>query len=284
VLIVGGFLTEPLVYRRVRRRLLERGAGGVSIAPIHVHDWLAAGLVGMGPLMARTGRAIGAARHAGDGRPIIVVAHSGGGILVRLAMCETPFRGRRMAVAEDVGCLVTLGTPHGLATAPVRWRHAGIEAAAFLDASAPGAASAPGTAYLTVGSDVVHPGGPPPNLWDRSRGWAFRAIVGPPLAGGGDGIVSAALSHLEGARQLTLSDVRHGYLGAPWYGDAEVIDRWWPLAVELWRGALDARVADASAPDAVVAVGGGRRPASSLDATSRRADPAGPPAGRRLVG
>jgi len=32
----------------------------------------------------------------------------------------------------------------------------------------------------------------------------------------------------------------------PWYGDDEIIDRWWPRAVDLWRVALAARDAAAT--------------------------------------
>jgi hypothetical protein len=262
VLIIGGFLTEPVNYRRVRRRLLERDAASVTVAPVHVPDWLAAGVVGFGPLLTKTGRAIKAA-HRAAGEPVIVVGHSGGGILARLALCHVPFQGRCSRAAEAVGCLVTLGTPHDLATAPVRIRHRGLEAARFLDASTPGAWFAPRTAYLTVASELIEPSQPaPPRAWDRWRGGLFRSVVGPAL-GAGDGIVSASLAHLPGARQLTFPDVRHGHIGGPWYGDDEIIDRWWPVAVELWREALavrrqpagearldEARLDEASVPEA----------------------------------
>lgn len=245
LLLVGGFLTEPANYRRVRTRLMERGAADVSIAPVHVPDWLAAGIFGFDALVAKTRRAIRAAHQSADGHPIIVVAHSGGGILARLAMVDTESGGCRQDVADRIGCLVTLGTPHDLANAAVRFRHRGIEAARSLARRTPGAWFAPGTAYLTVGSDLVRPGsvgeGSP---WDRLRGRAFRSIVGPITDRGGDGIVSLDAVHLAGARQLTFSDVRHGVIGGPWYGDAEIVDRWWPIALDLWRGAIAARGAD----------------------------------------
>ena len=48
-------------------------------------------------------------------------------------------------------------------------------------------------------------------------------------------------AHLEGATQLTYHDVLHGVVGGPWYGDAAVIDRWWPVALDSWRTTLEAR-------------------------------------------
>lgn len=242
VVLIGGYLTEPLNYRRVRRRLLERGAASLTIAPVHAPDWLAAPLVGFGPLLMRVGRAIRHAHEAAEGRPLIVVGHSGGGILARLAMSPESCDGHRAAVADAVGCLVTLGTPHGLAHSSPRWRHRGVAVARFLEQTSPGAWFAPRTAYLTVGSVRVRASeAAREGVLSRLLGWPFRAVVGPLSEAGSDGIVSIELAHLPGARQLTFTDVRHGHIGAPWYGDAEIIDRWWPVAVELWRGALAAR-------------------------------------------
>ena len=67
VLIVGGLLTPPLGYRRVRRRLLDRGAAGVVIAPVSALDWAWAGLTGFGALQRKVARAIGRTRAAGCG-------------------------------------------------------------------------------------------------------------------------------------------------------------------------------------------------------------------------
>ena len=252
VLIVGGFLTEPFNYWPMRRRILARGAASVSIAPLHVPDWLAAGLVGFGPMLTRLGGAVRRTQAATGGRPLLAVAHSGGGIVTRLAMSEARFDGRRSAVAGSVGALVTLGTPHGLAGGSVRSSHSGILAARFLDRESPGCHFAPTTAYLTVGSDFVRPGHlqdrtgremriRPLTWWDRLLSHGFDSIVGPLPPEGGDGIVSVAAAHLPGAERLTFHDVRHGHIGGPWYGDDEIIDRWWPRAIELWHEALAAR-------------------------------------------
>lgn len=71
----------------------------------------------------------------------------------------------------------------------------------------------------------------------RAQHAFFRRVTGPILAPGGDGIVSLSLAHLPGARQLTLHEALHGVVGSPWYGDEEVIDRWWPVALDAWRDA-----------------------------------------------
>jgi hypothetical protein len=240
VLIVGGLMTAPPNYWPLRRRLLRRGARRVEVAPLWPPDWIIAGLLGFGPLMRRTAVAIARTHRAAGRQPIIVIGHSGGGIAARLAMAKGPYLGRRGGAADAVGCLVTLGTPHSLAALANHYHHAGHDATEYLDRETPGAFFAPRTAYLTVGS--AYPSAPFPGLAGRMAEEFFSMVVGVDTARSGDGIVPAAAVHLPGAEQLTYDDVRHGHIGRHWYGADEIVDRWWPRAVELWRGALEARV------------------------------------------
>ncbi len=249
VVIIGGFLTEAVQYEAMRSRLLERGAGRVGIAPIHLPDWAVMGVAGMGPLMLRGARAIHEARRESPG-PVIVIGHSMGGIIARLAMSAQPFDGRRAGVADDVGGLVMLGTPQRFSPR-VGWRHAGQRAAEYLERVSPGASFAPRTGYLTVGSTSVRPASQAPTrsaltLLNR----ALRALVGETPGVAGDGLVGSDRCRLEGVRHIEFTDVLHGVFYGPWYGDAEVIDRWWPVAVEEWQRALAAR---RQIPDTVAA-------------------------------
>jgi hypothetical protein len=232
-------MTFPGNYWPLRRSLLRRGAGQLLIAPLWPIDWALGAVVGLGPIMRRTRKAILRAHRAAGNEPIIVVAHSGGGIAARLAMSPTLFYGRRGDAAEAIGCLVTLGTPHALAGLPNRYRHAGHEASAFLERESPGAFFAPRTAYLTVGSNYPMAGFP--GVLGRAVREVFSVIVGDDGGGAGDGIVPLAAVHLADAEQMTLEDARHGHIGANWYGADGIVDRWWPKAVRLWRGALQAR-------------------------------------------
>jgi hypothetical protein len=193
----------------------------------------------MAHVMRRTRLAILRAYRANYGQPLIVVAHSGGGIAARLAMSSTPYYGQVGGVAEAVGCLVTLGTPHGLNRLANRHRHAGHDAVEFLDRESPGAFFAPRTAYLSVGSEYERAafGGP----FGRLAEEVFSVVVGDDAVRAGDGIVPFAAVHLEGATQLSYTDARHGHIGSNWYGGERMVDRWWPEAVRLWQGALDAR-------------------------------------------
>ncbi len=258
VVIIGGFLTETLQYHPMRERLLAAGAERVSIAPIHLPDWAAMGLAGMGPLLLRGARAVREARR-GSPHPVIVVGHSLGGIIARLATCPVPLDGRRAAVADDIGCLVTLGTPHAFAPR-VPWRHAGVRAVEHLERHCPGASFAPSTAYLTVGSSLVPPARRVPvhtvvQLLNR----VLRDLVGETPGARGDGLVGADRCRLDGVRHLELDDVLHGLFYGPWYGDDRAIERWWPVAVAEWRAALTARDASGSAA-------GPARPAGLADA------------------
>ena len=161
VVIIGGYLTEPLFYRPMRAPPARAGSSsGDGRAPPP------GGLAGRRVRRLRAGtpagrRAIREARCVADA-PLIVVGHSAGGIVARLAMSPLPFDGRRAGVADDVGCLVMLGTPHVLRPRDP-WRgHTGQRATRFLARTTPGAWFAPSTRYLTVGSTAVPPraGGP----------------------------------------------------------------------------------------------------------------------------
>ena len=239
VLIVGGFATVPLNYWPLRARLLRRGVARVDIAPLWTPDWLLGAFLGFGAILRRTGHAIANTYRAAGDTPIIVVGHSAGGIAARLAMADQPFNGRLGGVAGAVGCLVTLGTPHGLAGLPNRYQHAGHAAAAFLDKASPGAYFAPRTAYLSVGGRT--PGAEFQGVVGSLAEEVFSIAVGDETRDLGDGIVPYSAVHLDGAQQLTYDDVRHGMVGSPWYGDDVMLDRWWPKAVAAWQSALAAR-------------------------------------------
>ena len=240
VLIIGGFATSPPNYWPFRRRLLYRDVERVDIASLWTPDWLIGGILGLGPILRKAGREIARTYHLGGRRPIVVLAHSGGGIAARLAMSTVAYHGRLAGVADAVGCLVTMGTPHGLAVLAHRYHHAAHDAVEFLDRETPGAFYAPRTAYLSLGS--AFPGAAFDGLAGRATEQLFAMIVGQDTSSLGDGIVPVAGAHLEGAQQMTFDDVRHGMLGGPWYGDGRIIDRWWPTALGLWEEALEVRV------------------------------------------
>jgi len=245
VLILGGFATVPPNYWPFRDRLARRDVERVDIAQLWPPDWALCSMLGFGTILRRTGAAIARTYHLGGCRPLIVVAHSGGGIAARMAMSPVAYHGRVAGVAPAVGCLVTLGTPHRLDAMANRYHHAGHDAIEFLNRETPGAFFAPRTQYITIGS--AFPQAAFDGVVGRLAEEVFSMIVGTDSHSLGDGIVPASAVHLDGAEQITFDDVCHGMIGTPWYGDDEIIDRWWPTATQRWQEALQAR---AEAPEA----------------------------------
>jgi hypothetical protein len=281
VLVIGGFLTAPSLYRGLRTRLLDRGAAAVEIAPIWTPDWLLASWRGFGPIVTRASRALLAAAEtaarspASRGAPLLVVGHSAGGIIARLLTAPEPFAGRPCRGAGRIGAIVTLGTPHVV-------RHDGgfggqiaAHAVAFLDRVAPGAYFAPEVGYVAVGSRGL-PGRRTGDLRTRIAWAVYQAVLAQPGLDvvDGDGVVPLAATRLAGATEVVLDGIRHSPFGVrPWYGSEEAVEVWWPAAVEAWRAALRARVARRRGE-----LGPNATPDPTPDATTPATTTASPPA------
>jgi alpha-beta hydrolase superfamily lysophospholipase len=252
VLVAGGFLTTPGLYRGMAAGLRERGAADVVVARVYTPDWILAAVRGLGPVTTRVGRSLleaserSAASPASRGAPVLLLGHSAGGVVGRLLTSPEPFEGRRLNASGRIGALVTLGTPHLVGDA-ARWgRRVGEAGARFANRHVPGAFFAPTTGYLAVASRFVVGR----DDADDGRASLARRVyedVHPtpdqPIVAG-DGLVPVASALLPGARHLVLDDTVHGPgVRHPWYGHRDRLDAWWPLALELWRDALRARQA-----------------------------------------
>lgn len=251
VLILGGFLTSPPLYRRMAGRLIERGADHVVVAPVWTPDWLLTGFVGLRRIVARSGRALiragelSSASPASRGSPVLVVGHSAGGLVARILTSQVPFKGLPLRGHRRIGAIVTLGTPHQTAERAFVGGRVGHFAAAFADRAVPGATFAPGVGYVAVGSRAIVGG-----ALGRGRGrladpFYHQLHPGPdgaPIEG--DGLVPLDCTDLPGARRVVLEETLHGQLSfRPWYGSPEAIDAWWPVALAAWHDALAAREA-----------------------------------------
>lgn len=256
VLILGGFLTSPILYRLFRRRLIARGARAVVVANVWTPDWLIAGRRGLGAIATRAGRAMVVASQLSDaspesgGAPLLVVGHSAGGILARLLLVPEPFEGRRLGAVERVAAIVTLGTPHVVSSgARIGGRVASL-AAAFADRCTPGAFYAPRVGYVAVGSRAVV-GRAKGRGRERIAFRLYRDLLGD-IDGGvleGDGLVPIQSATLPGATPIVLDGIAHGPgSGQPWYGSDAAIDAWWPAALEAWRAAVCYRATELRAP------------------------------------
>ena len=252
VLVIGGFLTSPFFYGRLRARLRALGAAAVIVAPVWLPDWLLAAPRGLGPIVTRAGRTLVRAGEvsavASRGAPVLIVGHSAGALVARLLTSPTPFEDRRLGASERIGAIVSLGTPHLQGTdvrLGFRGHDAGRRAAAHLDEWAPGATFAPRVGYVSVAADTVvgrpfRPG--PQGISYRS----YQLILGgavDPAGEPGDGVVPLAAAILPGSREVVLHGVGHGIFGRlPWYGSEGVVERWWPVALDAWHAALRARL------------------------------------------
>jgi len=244
VLVLGGFLTVPPMYRPLVRRLEERGAAGAVVADVWTPDWLLAGARGIGPICTRSARAMREAiRLSGlrsEGAPLLVIGHSAGGITGRLLTAPEPLPARRFGSAPRVGAIVTLGTPHRLSDGAGIGRRIREVAAEVADEVVPGAFFTPQIGYLSVASRAVR-SDPDGSGRQRIAHVMYRSVIGRAAVPGteGDGLVPVAATRLEGARHLVIDGAIHGPgAGAHWYGTDEAVDLWWPVALETWRSAL----------------------------------------------
>lgn len=248
VLVLGGFITSPPLYAPFRQRLLRHGAAHVAIANVWTPDWILAARRGLGPVATRCARAalrasdVSAASPASRGAPLLVVGHSAGGVMARILTATEPFEGRRFAGAGRIGAIVTLGSPH-LVTGSGPRNEASSVASAFLAEHAPGAFFAPRVGYLTVASRRVI-GRADGDGRSRTAYRLYQGLVPEPDAPSieGDGLIPVRSALVEGTRQILLDDAIHGQgMGGPWYGSEVILGEWWPVALETWRGALEAR-------------------------------------------
>lgn len=252
VLVLGGFLTAPPMYRFMVRRMLERGAAGAVVGNVWTPDWLLAGVRGVGPITTRSARAfvdaVRLSRRVSGGAPLLVVGHSAGGFVARLLTAEEPFPGRRFGWSEYVGAIVTLGTPHRLTNGRGIGRRLNQLLAVVTDSAVAGAFYAPRIHYLSVASRAVvaNPAG---DGRQRVANLLYRSVAGRAAVPGteGDGLVPVTATQLPGARHLVLDDFIHGPgASRAWYGSAAALDLWWPVALEEWRAALRVRAAAGS--------------------------------------
>jgi hypothetical protein len=239
VLIVGGLLTSPWEYLAMRRDLLAVGASRVWLAPVLGMHWLVGAFIGLGSAASVVAATIDALAKL-DGRPILLIGHSAGGILARLATASARFEGARRASRDSVGALVTLGTPHRATRVDGRLGLHGRRALRFLGRHA---ASPDALPTLTVGSDfdVADDGGGGRAVRRVRAGLAsatYYALRGHgPRPGRGDGMVPFETAFVPGSEQIRLEGIAHAPVVwlAPWYGSPEGIAQWWDAAVELWR-------------------------------------------------
>jgi hypothetical protein len=247
VLVLGGFLTSPLLYRPMAGRLRERGAADVVVSSVWLMDWLIAPRRGLAAILTRSGRGLLEAHARSErvsaGAPVLVVGHSAGGLTARLLTSPVPFAGMTLNAHGRIGAIVTLGTPHVVSDAGQLGRRLAVQANDFVNREVPGAYWAPRVGYLAVASRylIARPdgGGRERRTWE-----VYQDLLGAPhdepIAG--DGLIPIPSALPPGVPSIILEGANHGqWPGRDWYGSARFLDAWWPRAVESWESALLAR-------------------------------------------
>jgi hypothetical protein len=244
VLVLGGFLTLPPMYRRFAARLLRRGVAGVVVAPVWTPDWLISGVRGPGAIATRCGRALltasDMAAELSGGAPLLVVGHSAGGLVARILTAPEPLPGKRFGAAPRIGAIVTLGTPHQMDRGEGIGKRLEKSIGGVADAAAPGCLHSPSIGYVAVGSRA-YTADPAGTGRQRASYVLYRSVIGRAAVPGteGDGLVPLASARLPGARAVVVDDAIHGPgAGAPWYGTDSPMAVWWPAALAAWREAL----------------------------------------------
>jgi pimeloyl-ACP methyl ester carboxylesterase len=247
VVVLGGFLTAPPMYRRFVERLRARGAAGVVVAGVWTPDWLIASARGAGAIATRSGKALleagRLAAEVSDGAPVLVVGHSAGGLIARILTAAEPLPGKRFGAAQRIGAIVTLGTPHVLSTGEGIGSRLNTVVSEIAEEAAPGAFHSPTIGYVSVASRAIR-GDPAGTGRERVAYLLYRSVLGRAAMPGieGDGLVPVVSAMLAGSRQIVVNDAVHGpSAGAPWYGTDGPMDVWWPAALSAWHEALACR-------------------------------------------
>jgi pimeloyl-ACP methyl ester carboxylesterase len=217
IVIVGGFLSWSRRYRQLAENLRELSGAEVHIVPLTPFDWLVGFIRGYGQLVFEIATAVDKALLESDSKKAVIVAHSAGGVASRVYIGgDKPYGGRRFSGHRRVSHLITLGSPHMVKD---RWPFSLLAAANKLF---PGSLHKESNLrYISVAGAAA----------DGSKHPKFRRKYERMVDDGrvrGDGIVPVESALLPGAEHLVFDDVRHDREGGLWYGDREVVERWWP--------------------------------------------------------
>jgi pimeloyl-ACP methyl ester carboxylesterase len=225
IVVVGGYMSWPVNYRRLAWILADLSGSEVRVVPVTPLDWVLGRIRGYGQLVFEVASTVDKALLESGSEKAVLVGHSAGGILSRVYVGgDPPYGGRRYSGHRRVSRLITLGTPHNV---PYEGRLTPI---AEVNELFPGALHA-GIHYLSVAGAAVDG-----TSSARARKRYERFVGNGRVKGDGEVPVESAL--LPGAKPLVLDDLYHGRfyggLRGRWYGsDRETVERWWPEELRL---------------------------------------------------
>jgi hypothetical protein len=218
IVIIGGFSTSSGHYRKMAAHLEQMSNLSVRVVPIKMSEWTGvARLSGWRNLLQKLENTILETQSATDSEKIIVIAHSLGGIVTRLYLTGPSAIGFQAEHSSAIEYVVTLGTPHkrGIVKTLTVWKGLS-ECLAQKEVPVP---------LLSVAGSVDYSG----------RGSVLKSVVRLryQLHGGnpgelGDGIIPIGSAVFDPDQMLIVENARHDFrIGHPWYGDLEIIERWW---------------------------------------------------------
>lgn len=219
IVILGGFLSFPRLYWRMRDVLAQITGQPVWIVGARTHDWMCTiSPTGWAYMLHKLKRVVRRAVRDSTAGKVTLVGHSSGGVMARLYLSPKPFLGHAYRGLDDVDHLITLGSPHYN-------QHIG-RMRRWVDEQVPGTYFAPQVRYTSVAGKGIM-GRPHGSFRERWAYYAYERLSGSGHVWG-DGLVPISSALLRGSQQIVLEDVGHvAGLSGSWYGTAEVVPRWW---------------------------------------------------------
>jgi hypothetical protein len=222
IVILGGFLSSPRYYREMAETLTDLSGEQVWIVQALTRDWLRTTQPeGWAHLLQELDTSVQRAVRASPTGKVTLVGHSAGGVMSRLYLGPTSFVGPGYRGLKHVDHLVTLGSPH--------YNLRGGHLRRQVEELYPGAFFAPQVQYTSVAGTAVR-GNPRGSLRERLAFRWYGRLCGDGEQEG-DGLVPIASALLDGSHTVRLEGVSHySGFGGPWYGEADVVRRWWGAA------------------------------------------------------
>ncbi|MBN1246789.1 MAG: esterase [Anaerolineae bacterium] len=229
VVILGGFLSYDLLYAAMAEALETISGAEVVIVETRSLDWLGAALpLGWRPLLDKLHRAVQAATSTSPTGKVTLVAHSAGGVLSRIYLSPQPFLGKAYSGLDTVSQVITLGSPHDGGGKLI---YGGVMSR-WANRRYPGAYFDERVSYVSVaGSSLC--GNLQGSRRERQAYRLYKDMIGEGEVCG-DGVVPVPSAVLPGSHVLVLPGVGHfSGFGPTWYGDENVVRRWWEEASKV---------------------------------------------------
>tara|TARA_Y100001968_G_C19454192_1_gene771077 strand:- start:12158 stop:12853 length:696 start_codon:yes stop_codon:yes gene_type:complete len=219
IIILGGFLISEEAYEPMANWLRQNINNDVTIINTSKLEWLYTswpfGWVG---LLDKVDKEVSRAIKRSINGKVTLIGHSSGGVMLRLYLSTDDFQGRRYSGKDNIGHLITLGSPHQAIKA--------TKLRAFVDYNYPGSYFKE-VKYISVGGVLDINGENATRFAKRVSANSYKSITGKNNSIG-DGLVPLSSSLLKDSRQIILKDTSHSKIfGKDWYGSLIRVSGLW---------------------------------------------------------